>query len=665
MSFDGRGADEAQTRTDAVTVDRRQFLGTTAGVSLATLGLSGVAGAEEAETLTIIHDTHFHGRFEDADEPEINIARYHTMVEQLRAEHENAIFLGIGDDIAPSILGLEFEGEHMIPALNYMEPAVIGAGNHEFDFGVEVAEQRFAESEFPWVISNLLTDEGEPVPGTERWTTLEVGDHTVGVFGMGVEGFHGITDFPEDWEVLGHEEATEQAVDALQDAGAEFIVCASHANTGDHPTIASVDGVDAVVGSHSGVVFDEPNEDHGAVISEFGDEFDHVGRLTFDVASGELVDWERIDLYNSEEGEPPSDHENHRPVDVHDVEEDAWLREHADEWLADLEEELGRPFFESEVALDATFDTNYGRESRWGNLMTDVMREVGDHGDGDGLVVDVAIQNSGGIRSDATYGPGEITGLDVMNILPFPNEIWVVEVTGAVLQQYLEDVTSPMTADSDYGVQTNIQVSGIQYEYVAHHGDTEIPSVYVGGEPLESEETYLVASNDFEIERTVLGEEGDLVLQSGQYLGPFTLDRLEERGTVAPEIDGRMLRVDADAGSHQEVVRRGGETLLRYDLPDAVAAIDPETFYGLTQDHDGVDPVRVDVEGDDLWLAFEAGDLESAIAGSDDLDLRVFGGFDPDDEYYGYGVDLPVGVAWEHYQLKATIDTSSPALRDC
>jgi 5'-nucleotidase / UDP-sugar diphosphatase len=648
--------------------DRRQFMGATAGLSMTAVGLSGTVSADDG-TVTIIHDTHFHGNFEDADDPALNIARYHTMVDQLREEHENAIFLGIGDDIAPSILGMEFEGEHIIPVLNHMEPDAIGAGNHEFDFGVETAEERFEDSEFPWVIANLLTDEGEPVPGTERWTTVEVGDYTVGVFGMGVENFHGITDYPEEWDVLGHEEATAEAVAALEEAGADFIVCASHANTEDHPTIAGIDGVDAVVGSHSGVVFDEPDDEHGAVISEFGDEFGHIGRLTFDIETGELVDWERIDFYNSEGDldEPPSDPDiaNHVPVDVQDVAEDEWIREQMDEWFQDLEEELGQPVVESDVELDATFDTNYERESKWGNLMTDLMIEIAEqhsqHGNGDDhgeIDVDVAIQNSGGIRSDATYGPGEITGLDIMNILPFPNEVEVVEVSGATFRQYLEDVTG-----SGPTVDTNIQVAGLQYEYHGHDG-SEILSVYVDGEPLNEDETYLIASNDFEIDRSVLGEEGEIVVQSGQLLGPATLDRLDARGTVAPEIEGRMLRVDADVGPQHAVVRRQGETMLQYEVPDAAEAIaDEETFYGLTQGGDRIDPRRVDVEGDDLWIVYATGELESCIGAADEPDLRVFGGFEPDDDYYGYDETLPAEETWEHYQLKATIDTSDSSLR--
>ena len=157
------------TNTNGVDIQRRSVLAATAGgLTAGALGLSSTAAAEESEdgseTITIIHDTHFHGRFQDSDVSTKDIVAYDALISQWRDEYENTMFLGNGDELAPSVLGLEFEGEHMIEALNVMEPDAVGAGNHEFDFGVETATQRFEESEFPWLVANLLTPDGEPTP---------------------------------------------------------------------------------------------------------------------------------------------------------------------------------------------------------------------------------------------------------------------------------------------------------------------------------------------------------------------------------------------------------------------------------------------------------------------------------------------------------------------
>ena len=638
---------------------RRLLAGAAGGLTLGTLGLGGVGGAAAADedTLTIVHDTHFHGRFEDADFENLDIARYQTLVEEIREEYPNAIYLGNGDELAPSVLGLEFEGEHMVEALNETGIDAVGAGNHEFDFGVEVAEERFEESTFPWVIANLLTPDGDPVPGAERWTTVETADHTVGVFGMGTSGFHDITDYPDDWQVLGYEEATQDAVEALTEE-TDFIVCASHAPSSAHSTIANVDGVDAVVGSHSGVVFDEPDESENAVISEFGDEFDHLGRLTFEVDDATLTDWERLDLYDSEaldEEDYPEETDHYTPVDVQAVDREPELAALADDYLDDLADRLGEPVVESEVELNASFD-NYEIETGWGNLMTDAMRQVGDLDE----EIDVALQNSGGIRSDATYGPGDITGENVMDILPFPNEIEVYELTGTQLRSYLENAVRPMPGG--FGAQPAIQVSGVSYEWTGHDGESHVRNVWVGGEPLDRDETYLVSTNDFVAGRNEEFTEDGLVLQSGQFQGPFVMDYLDaNHDTVAPEREYRMIRVDEvveDAALSADGDSRS--VTVSFDALDAVESVHADGFELVAPTHGVVDAESVETdEGVEATLDGDAVlDLFDS-AGADELSL--LGRFAPDDEFYGYEDDdgevreMPVNASYDYHKLRVTV----------
>ena len=647
----------------SVNDSRRRLLAAAAGgltMGAVGVGTSGSAAAIDEDTLTIIHDTHFHGRFNDSGNPELEIARYQTLVEELREEYPNAIFLGNGDDLAPSVLGIEFNGEHMIEALNEMQPDAIGAGNHEFDFGVDVAEERFEESEFPWVIANLLTPDGEPVPGAERWTTIETEDHTVGVFGMGTEGFHDITDYPDDWQVLGYEEAAEDAVEALEE-DCDFIVCASHVSTGVHPTIANVDGVDAVVGSHSGVVFDEPDTDEGAVISEFGDEFDHIGRLTFEVDNQELTDWERLDLYDSDalddDDDPPEETDHYTPVDVQDVERSDAVAEIVDEYNDELDERLGEPVVESEVELNASFD-NYAKETGWGNLMMDLTREVGDLDE----EIDVAFQNGGGIRSDATYGPGEITGADVMNILPFPNEIEVWRVTGEQIRTYLEeDAIRPMPGGR--GAQPAIQTSGISFEWIGHDGEAEADRIFVGGEPLDDDAEYLVATNDFEAGRTTLSE-GELELQSGQFQGPYTMDKLEELDTIAPEREHRMIRVDERVGEATTV--ESNSDTLSVTIPNTEASEGAvEGTFRLVEPHGDVLEFDLNGEDDDgVELTADADEVHSLFEDAGADELALYGSFEADDEYYGYEDDgetrsMPVNAMYDYTKLRATLSAAA------
>jgi len=651
-----------QPADDGLGARRRQVLAAAAGgLSFGVLG-TGSAGATQSDgTVTLVHDTHFHGRFEDAGDAQKNIGRYGAVVAEELAARDDSVFLGVGDDLAPSVLGLEYEGQHMVEALNQIEPAAVGAGNHDFDFGVETASQRFTESEFPWVVANLLDPDGEPIEGTERWTTVDVNGTTLGIFGLVVNRFYTITDYPEEYQIIDNVEAAREATTALrEDHDADLVVSAAHVSTGKQETIArEVDGLDAIVGSHSGITYEEPKEISGTVVSQFGDEFDHLGHVSLDVDTGELADWQRIDFYNSEADEsPPSDGANYRAVDVANTEPDADLQALADDYLAELEERLGEPVVETEVELNASFD-NYAVETGWGNLLTDIMREVGDL-DRD---IDVAFQNAGGIRSGATYGPGEVTGSDVMNILPFPNELEVYELTGEQVRSYVEGSVRPLP--SQYGAQPAIQVSGVSYEWTGHDDESAVENVFVGGEPVDPEETYLVATLDFIAGRNEEFTAEQRVLASGLFQGPYIKDTLEsEYETVAPTRDHRMIRVDEDLGA-ASVAAVEGDVEVTVEGNEAVVEPVADTFEAVARTGEAVAAEGVSQDGDAITATFDAAALAELANSVEEPVVRLFGGFEPNDEHYGYEdsegslIDLPASSGYEHFKLKGSVDAAA------
>lgn len=634
------------TQTQPVDRTRRRVLQATAGLSI--LGFSGTAAAEDAETVTLVYDTHFDGRFGGDDEP--NIARYATAVDELLDGHENAMFVGGGDDLSPSVLSLAYEGEHMVPALNELEPVVNGVSHHDFDFGETVAEERFEDSEFPWVNAQLLTDDGEPVPGTERWSTVDVGGITVGFFSLAHRDFHSVTAYPEEWQVLGQVEAAREAVDALEADGADVIVCAGRVPQGDKFDVPeAVDGIDALVGSSGDVdgiddlpdgVDDEtpepPTVIDGTLVSRVGKEFDFLGSLTLD-SSGDLVDYELVEVDTA-------------------VEPDPNMQGIVDEWRGALEQEYDRPFFTTDVALDVRVDTNYGTESAFGNLATDVMREEVD--------ADLAILNPGGIRTNDVYGPGEISGLDILNILPFPNRLVTVEATGETIVDYLTGQVSALPW-SFFGAQPGKQVSGVQYEWSGHGGEAETANVYVGGQPLEEDETYELATLDFLLGARDALSDVQVISESTRFVGQIVLDALEEKGYVSPRTGERMLRVDEDVGERRRTERDRGALTLVFDAPESAFGIQPDSFVALTQ-HGIVaeaEGATLDEDAGELCVDFAHGDtgtLTSAANRSHDH-LRIFGRYEPDSDYFGYETDdgdrleLPVAGAIDHYQLKGTV----------
>ena len=606
-------------------IDRRRFLGASAGAAAA-LGGAGSAAAS-SDVVSIIHDTHFHGRFEGASG--VNIAQYTAKVNELRDSNPNAGFVGIGDDFSPSVMGFEFKGEHMVEALNYLDPVVDGVGNHEFDFGIDNAVEQFQNSTFPWVVANLLTPDGNPIPGTQRWTIEDIGGHKVGFFGSGVEDFHSITAYPEDYQVIHPVDAAKEATSALRDAGAELVVMASHTNSSTHDEIAvEVDGLDAIVGSHSGITQDAVREVSGTIISEVGDQFAHLAVLQLDPASGDAVSWQRYDL----EGQADS------------LPEDPGMRSIMDKWLGRLDDRLGEPVFQTSRKLDARFSTNYAVESNMGNLICDVMREEMD--------ADVAVQNPGGIRSNDQYGPGPVTGKDVYNILPFPNKVVKAEVTGRELVDTLVVSVSALPW-SWYGIQAGAQVSGLQYEFTGT-GESAVGNFYVNGDPLDPDETYTLATNDYVLNNWDGFSDATLLETSEDFLGTIFIDHLSEWGVVDPDTDNRILRVDESAGDASVSVGDDSVTA-SFPLPDEAAGIYGKTFRAVTAHGHEIEATDASVSNGTIHVTFDYEDLETLATGPKNPDVRVFGGFDPDESVYDYGTELPVATPVFYFTVKARV----------
>jgi len=127
---------------------------------------------------------------------------------------------------------------------------------------------------------------------------------------------------------------------------------------------------------------------------------------------------------------------------------------------------------------------------------------------------DIAFVNGGGIR--VSIPKGDITLGNILSVHPFGNSMTVIEVTG---QQVLDALEwgSRVVPGENGGF---IQVAGLTYEidvavepsctqdadgmFTGVEGDYRVKNVMVGGEPLDLEKTYTLASHNY-----MLKEHGD------------------------------------------------------------------------------------------------------------------------------------------------------------
>lgn len=137
-------------------------------------------------------------------------------------------------------------------------------------------------------------------------------------------------------------------------------------------------------------------------------------------------------------------------------------------------------------------EVNEANESPLGNLITDGQVAMAK---AQGIEADFAMTNNGGIRADLAVGPNrEITWGAAQAVQPFGNIMQVVEMTGAQIEQVLNE-------QYDEEERYFLQISGLKYTYEKTEDENQSFKVQkiekTDGTPLQKEQTYLVVINDF------------------------------------------------------------------------------------------------------------------------------------------------------------------------
>lgn len=479
--------------------------------------------------------------------------------ERAAAAGESVLLVDVGDIFQGTPIGNLTEGRAVIEYFNAIGYDFVVPGNHEFDFGQEVLENLVEMSEFPWVVANLVEeDTGQVVPWARPALMLHVQGVKIGVIGIITTGTAAMS-FPEHiagLEFLPMAPTIARYRDLLRERGADLIFLAIHEGLPYDPDegwrrIAGVDpadtegefqgrygtnysggapnlmelvnmvpGIDFAVGGHTHRGYPEPWIDpvnHTMCFETFGNG-SSIGHavLLVDRQTRQLVGWE------------PS-HDRGTLITL--FEDQLWPdQEIADviaPYVAETEREMSRVVGRTAVAL-----TRGGAGSSvMGNLVADAMRERFD--------ADFSFQNLGGVRADLP--PGPITAGDVFSVLPFGNELVVVQMDGRMLRRVIERRVSGRAA--------GLYVSGVHVAYDTGRPDYDrVVTLEVRGEPWDPDRTYRVVLTNFLLE----GNSGfdflttippEAVMPTNVRTAEALEWYLQREGTVRPRVDDRWVEV--------------------------------------------------------------------------------------------------------------------------
>ena len=179
------------------------------------------------------------------------LAELMTLLRAERATASQHLTTVSGDFLSPSLMSAMFKGAQMVALFNALGVDVVVFGNHEFDLGPEVTQQRMAESRFVWLGTNVLGADGKPFGGALATMTRQVGELTVGLFGLLTPDTAHLSS-PGHTVTLAPVLPTAQAaVETLRKAGADVILALTHLTIAEDRALAQqVPGISVILGGH-------------------------------------------------------------------------------------------------------------------------------------------------------------------------------------------------------------------------------------------------------------------------------------------------------------------------------------------------------------------------------------------------------------------------------
>ncbi len=432
------------------------------------------------------------------------LAAYRDQLVQTYGE-DYVILVDAGDAIQGGAVGILTRGQALIDLMNAVEYDYFIPGNHEFDYGMA---QHFVlmEQLDAHILSANFTDliTGEVI--YDGYDVVDFGDVQIGFVGMTtpetlssstpthfqdgdgnlIYGFGEVDDLIYTY--------VQSAIDSAIEAGADVIVGIGHmGNESGAAPWRSIDminntrGLDIFIDGHSHeVVKEEIHQDldgNDVILTQTGSHFENIGEIIIDLSTLEIT----VDFV---------------PEDV------ALTNEKVDEVLEQINTQfellLSEVVAECEVELipesiETGGNTIRMQENNLGNLIADAHRVI--------METDIGLINAGGIRSTLEKGP--ITYGDILDLHPFGNDISSMKVSGQTLLDALE-LSAGNLPDGGGGF---LYVSGVTYSvnldmestvltddlgsFLRVDGAYRVSDVFVGDEPLDLEQMYTVAANNY------------------------------------------------------------------------------------------------------------------------------------------------------------------------
>lgn len=178
---------------------------------------------------------------------------------------------------------------------------------------------------------------------------------------------------------------------------------------------------------------------------------------------------------------------------------------------------------------DGTYNTTAG------NLMADILLSEANpvFKNRMGKDIDFVVLNHGGIRS--VISMGDVSARTAYEVMPFENNIVVVELDGRSVRELVAHIVSSGRAHPIAGLQITLDK------------DHNLQSVNIKGKPFNENRTYYVATSDYLVsggDNMGFFKDGRSFTDTNYLIRNAMIDYFKKVDTLKPEIDDRYVKLE-------------------------------------------------------------------------------------------------------------------------
>jgi 2',3'-cyclic-nucleotide 2'-phosphodiesterase (5'-nucleotidase family) len=404
--------------------------------------------------IVILSINDVHGEFE-------NLPQLAGFVKDMRATYENVIVVDAGDRFTGNPFN-DFYEKSQFPftdMLNHIGIDVMVLGNHEFDFGVPLLNERIKDSESVVITANIeLKTSG--LIGVKPYYIINKNGIKIAFLGLtSVEQQTGIpATLPKHVANIRFFDPIEIALNyRFLRNKSHIFVALTHIGTTEETVLANaMPELDLIIGGHSHTTLEEALIVNNVLITQAGSHAEFIGKTTITLEKGVItnINNELINL-KTWDGQ----------IDVKIVKKINYYKSNC---------LLNTPF--------ATLKHEIPTHEQLGHMMTDAAIALTN--------ADFSVINCGGIRIN--YLPaGPVTYGDMFRVSPFGNHLMVVDLTPAEIRYLIEmEFTEKRTC---------LMIPG-GFEYIVKRipgNNIEVIKMYPNGQLLDENKTYRVVLNNY------------------------------------------------------------------------------------------------------------------------------------------------------------------------